>query len=245
MRVMKLEIALKQGINSLTGRIAGFCYLSGVYIPWYGDIYSAEIKKALTRGYYERAEAKILKKVIDGNETILELGTAIGFISAFASKFTNAEKIECVEANPQLIPIIKKTHQINRVTNVEVLNVVATNDENIKNVDFYCREDFWSSSLSQDDRAIKVSKVVQVQTIMFHELCEKYRPEILVMDIEGGELDVIINANLGGINKVIMELHPWVYGKDGIHKMFAKLSDNQFVYDPKSSNGKVVVFTRM
>jgi len=53
----------------------------------------------------------LLKK----DDTVLEIGGGCGFISSFIWKKGLATKIHVVEASPEMIEVIRDTHQLNNV----------------------------------------------------------------------------------------------------------------------------------
>jgi hypothetical protein len=44
----------------------------------------------------------------------------------------------------------------------------------------------------------------------------QFRPDVLVMDIEGGELQLLENAALKSLRAIVLEFHPKHYGKQGV-----------------------------
>ncbi len=49
----------------------------------------------------------------------------------------------------------------------------------------------------------------------FNAEVESFRPTMVICDIEGGELDLFMHANLSGVKKVYMEIHQRVLGRGG------------------------------
>lgn len=220
--------------------------LDGIILPHDKQIISSNIEAAIKNGGYERKEAKYLKEVIQEKERILEIGGGIGFISTLAAKDEKVEKICVVEANPKLIPYMKKVHELNGVANtaeMEIVNAVLSNKANIyKHAEFYVRENFWASSLSP---TAKYMTSLKIATCSFNALVEKIRPTLIICDIEGGELELLENANLAGVEKVLIELHQWVVGRKNMKKIFDYFSARNFHYDQRHSNGAVVLFSHV
>ena len=57
---------------------------------------------------------------------------------------------------------------------------------------------------------------MQVKTAGFNETVAALKPDVLIMDIEGGELDVLKDADLSSIRAVVLEFHPGAYGIEGM-----------------------------
>jgi hypothetical protein len=67
---------------------------------------------------------------------------------------------------------------------------------------------------------------------------------VIMMDIEGGELDFLKHADLSDVNVFIAEFHPRIYGKAGISICQELLEAAGLMHDESSSRGSVKVFLR-
>jgi hypothetical protein len=68
---------------------------------------------------------------------------------------------------------------------------------------------------------------------------------MLVVDIEGGELDLFERVNLRGVNKIMIEVHQQVIGRRGMLRLFNALAAQGFHYDQWHSSRNVVTFTHV
>ena len=194
-------LMLKRALN----RLRGGADVSGVWLPIDRGVLSPRMELSLAAGRYEARERAMATRVIQPGDVVLELGSGLGFISSYVRQCTGAGKIICVEANPRLIPYIRSVHALNAVANVEVLNrVVVTTDGTPQTFPFYCRNDFWASSLSP---VPPYDSVVDVPALPLAEILRTHRPDVLIMDIEGGEIDLLKTPNLGSIRAVVVETH--------------------------------------
>ena len=204
---------------------------------------SDNIRVALKKGRYERAEAKEVQRILQYRERVLEVGAGIGFISTLTAKSPQVEALRVYEANPDLCRIIEHNHKLNRVEGVEVFQGVLANGPELGAVDFYRRQDFWASSLSPKPWGYK--DVVSVPQYSFAEAVEGFAPTVIVCDIEGGELELFRNANLRGVEKVLVEVHQQILGRPGIKALFDAFQARDFHYDQHHSNGSVVLFSHI
>ncbi len=138
-------------------------------------------------------------------------------------------------------------HQLNNVAqkaDMEIVNGILTNDiGRSKYTKFYLRENFWASSLSPEPKNYVDTERVRIYG--FNEMIERVKPTLIICDIEGGELDLFKNANLTGVEKVLVELHQWVVGKRNIKKIFDFFSARDFHYDCRHSYGRVILFSHV
>jgi FkbM family methyltransferase len=214
----------------------------GVKLPIFPGVMSEEMQGILRAGEYERAEAKRLPRLIEPGERLVELGAGIGFLSTLAAQ-AQAASIVVFEANPELIPVIEATHRLNGVQSI-VRNAVVAPVKLTETTPFYLHRNFWASSLTPV-KPKHLRGVVEVPIVTVEAMLREHAPTLLVMDIEGGEADLLDGAELHGVRKVYMELHPKVMGQAGVKRVFDRLSAQGFVYDIGHSSGGVVLFRRL
>lgn len=216
----------------------------GIKIPLHPEIVTPNIERALRRGKYEGGECRIVERVVGKKDRFLELGTGLGFVSAMAAK-AGASQVVTFEANAALSPVIAETYRLNGVEGaIEAINGVVTRGDAPKKLPFYRRTDFWGGSLSEGP-ADWVEKV-DVRTFDFDQILAKMEPTVILSDIEGGELDLFIGADLSSAKYVTIEIHPGVYGAEGTKRIFDAMSDKGFGYAPKlSGSGTVITFERV
>lgn len=217
--------------------------LSGVIIPIDEDTFSSKIINAIRSGGYEKQEASRLPVIIKEGDRVLEIGAGIGYISSLVARDPRVSTIRVYEANPKLIPIILNVHKINNIDNVEVFNGVLTNNNLNSKSKFYLRKDFWASSLEKDPWEYETT--IDVPNVGFAYEIETFQPTLIICDIEGGELNLFTNRDLGSVERVYMEVHQEVLGGHGMKRLFDAMSEKGFHYDQWNSCGSVVLFSRI
>lgn len=217
----------------------------GVRIPFYPEIMTPPIERPLRKGRYEGGECLAVEIVVGKDDRVLELGTGIGLVSTKAAMADGVDRVLTFEANPSLIPVIREIHELNGVRDrIEVVNGLVTRGEAPETLAFYRRRDFWASSLSPSAGAY--IDQVDVATHDFDAVLADLKPTIVVCDIEGAELDLFDGADLSSARYVIMEIHPKVYGAEGVRRIFDNMSAKGFGYSPKiSRGGTVITFERV
>ena len=122
------------------------------------------------------------------------------------------------EANPDLLPHIRELHRVNRLENtISVENaVLCGTGPRPALIDFNIAGDFRSSSLLKRGKA--PVQTIKVPTAGFAEVVAGFRPSVLLMDIEGGELSLLRDADLSAFRAVIIEFHPGAYSDEGMEE---------------------------
>jgi FkbM family methyltransferase len=216
--------------------------INGVELAIEPSVMSPEMIEVIESGKYESTEAREIARIVQPGERIVELGGGIGFIAITALKTGKVARLASYEANPKLIPLIERNARLNRLS-FDVINAVVDAREDGGTVPFYLRQDFWASSLSPGPWGYQ--EEVAVPRVSFDAVRERWRPTMLIVDIEGAEEALFRGIALTGIRKIYVELHQNVIGRVGMKNVFDFFSSRDFHYDQHHSRGSVVLFSHV
>lgn len=180
--------------------------------PFLTDTRIARIEEAR----YEGEEIAGALAVVTEKDRVLEMGAGLGVVGGVTAMNAKPQAILSFEANPNLIPHIRALYALNGIEDrIEVRNqlLIAAPDRP-DTLTFHVHNSFLGSSLI--DREDRRTTPVTIPTVGYEAIRSKFRPTVLIMDIEGGEMDFLEHANLDGIRAVVIEFHPGVYGVDGM-----------------------------
>ncbi|WP_282048080.1 FkbM family methyltransferase [Sulfitobacter mediterraneus] len=182
---------------------------------------------------YEGQEIAGALDVIRPGDNVLEMGAGIGLVGAIAAKNGKPAKVLSFEANPGLIEHINALYQLNKLEKViEVRNeVLISAPDAPETMAFHIRNSYLGSSLIDSDK--RATTRVDVPTADYTRVHAEFAPDVLLMDIEGGELDFLRHADLNGIRAVVIEFHPEAYGKDGMRECKSILRQAGFAQVPE------------
>lgn len=229
-------------IARILNRMRGRALVNGIKLPIDRSILSPYMELTLAAGRYERRERELANRIIRNGDVVLELGAGLGFIGACLRRYSGAGKIISIEANPRLIPYIRRVHSLNGIEEVEVLHGVVVPDRGAPaTIPFYCRRDFWASSL---DGTTPFEREVEVTSFVLSDILANHQPDVLVMDIEGGELELLAAPDLGTVRALVIETHPGAYGASGLGGLEANIARLGFREDEAGTSGKVRTFIR-
>jgi FkbM family methyltransferase len=191
---------------------------------------SLEIKKAILGGYYEHTEISMCKELIDKDDLILELGSAVGFVSLFCLKYRSAKAVYCVEANPETLKILERNYRANGYEPNFLHGALASSNGDVHlqiGIDFLGHSIFQplQPTQSQDPK-----HEIIVPGFTFQSIWSKvpFRPNALIADVEGAELFIPWKELPSGIAKVIIELHPQLIGAKASGEIVTSLSQQGF-----------------
>ncbi|NEQ37076.1 MAG: FkbM family methyltransferase [Okeania sp. SIO3I5] len=88
------------------------------------------------------------------------------------------------------------------------------------------------------------NKSIQVPVKSFNEEVYKINPTFLILDIEGGEYDLLQFADFHTIKKIVIELHPHFFGQEKLDFVISRLKDAGFNVNKKLSFTKQLLLQR-
>jgi len=199
---------------------------------------SKNLKRSFYNKSYEKDEISILSEFLKPDDIVMEIGAGIGFLSAFCAQRVGNEKVFAYEANPMMIEKINETYSLNNVFPT-VSNILLT--EKSGEIDFYLEKDFWSSSVVKRSEG---ADKIKVKTRDINLDIIDINPSLLIVDIEGGEMQLVPIIDFHNIKKVIIEVHPHVIGQREVSKVIALMIDKGFNLDLCVSKGIVLFFEK-
>ena len=154
---------------------------------------------------YEAEERKYLKEYLPEDATVLELGSCLGIVSCLTNRLLkNKSNHVVMEANPLLIDSIRKNRDHNNCLFDIESGMISHSKEN----EFYIHDLIVGGSSKR-----KTGRKIIVNGMTIQDLEDKYnlKFDTLVMDIEGGELDLLENhpAFFHNFKMIFMEVHPF------------------------------------
>lgn len=209
----------------------------GITVAFVPDIITPTIEKPMRKGKYEKGEVEIMRAILRPRDRLLELGAGVGVVSSAAARVDGVEAILSIEADPTLVPMIKETWRLNGIETAELRNGVAMAKTGAP-VKFYVRKNYWASSMEPDSRPFE--RIEEVPSAGMDTVITEFRPTVLSCDIEGGELGLLDEADLSGLRHIVMEVHPKVYGQEGLRQIVDMLGTKGFLPSPDNKPGSSV-----
>lgn len=223
-------------ILSLTGRLIKLFNIpikQGGFKIKYPELMANWERGYLIFGKYELHERKLITKYIKPNDSVLELGACIGVVALTINKIlSDKTKQVSIEPNPQMHDYLYK----NKAANNGLFNIETCIVSKSSEVEFYVGgKAFLSSSTLSGD------KKVTIPGKSLDDIINQYFPfTVLVMDIEGGELEFFRSFDLksSNIRLVIWETHvlPNMLTKKELQECYDLLTAQGFSLKEKSRN---------
>jgi FkbM family methyltransferase len=229
------------------GRYPRFCWrligrparvrLHGVWLEVPAEA-SAAHRREVYAERYERGEARCVLLGLEPDDVVMEIGAGVGLVSTLCARLVGSSRVTCYEANPELLPRIRGTFAANGVAPALVNAVLA---REAGEAELFVEREFVASSLRVRSAA---ARAVRVPQLAVNEELRKVRPSCLVIDIEGGESELLPAIDWAGVRKLVIEMHPHVIGAERVGELIALLAAQGFRGDGSLSSTRKKFFAR-
>jgi FkbM family methyltransferase len=210
--------------------------------------YSEGIIRSLSAQTYEGKERSLVGELLQPDDRVLEVGTALGVVTMTAARIVGPEAVLAYDANPQIVADARRNFAFNELDLIQSRVGVLYNRRRIANapaeVEFSVSRDFGASRLVVGPNGSDIIGTVRVPTVCLEEEIARHRATVLIVDIEGGEVDLLTGADLAGVRLLIMETHESAVGVEAINDMMRWLSAHGFSADVPRTGKGMAVFRR-
>jgi FkbM family methyltransferase len=241
-QALRQRQALPQGRNGQLIEIEDF----DVFVDH--DNYDKDIVRAMRENFYEDRERGLVKQLVRPGDRVLEVGTAIGIVSMAAARIVGPENVLTFDANPDIVVDAQANFQRNDLSGIRSRAGVLQNRLNMtdecKEVDFFIHEAFWASRLMASPDTPGIVRTIKVPVFCLEEQIKSHSANVIICDIEGGEVDLFMEADLSGIRLIIMETHYWAVGEAATDGMVLKLLLDGFGIDLGRTASHMLVLRR-
>lgn len=162
---------------------------------------------AMASGAIEAEEVAIARRHLTSNDRIVEFGMGMGIAAAMVNRACRPQSHDCFEANAAIIHYARDLFASNGL-DIRI-HEAALGDGSER--PFFVVEDYILSSFDEPKDRTDYRQAI-VPTIRIQDVIGTLRPTAIFCDIEGAELMFLDPAALEGISKVVVELHPDIYG---------------------------------
>lgn len=238
-RSSSFETALNKIMVFSTGRIRCHGNLFDLKHPRMID----GIREALEKGTYEWREIAMIDRHVQPDDRVVELGACLGATSMFLYDRVGKDGLVVFEADPRNLEMAQHNFKLNR-KHVRCENAILWSGPNRpETVSFGSNENPSSSSLL-DREGNEVT--FDVQTKDFETALGEHQASVIVLDIEGGEIDLFNNADdLPSVRLVLLETHSRIVGESANNRMVKGLENRGFLVKESMRDGDFLALERL
>ena len=199
------------------------CTYKNIFFPFDKSLMDSKRLIAIASGSIEFDETYVAKKYFNSDDIIIELGSGLGITSSVLFNTLNPKRFICFEANQKAKNYAENLFKINNL-NIEIHNLGLGSG---KQKTIYLCDDYLLSSFVKPEKKQKFS-LKKLNTVKINDIIKKFKPTAILCDIEGAEKDYFNPEHLFGVNKVVIELHPSIYGKNSQEKIINSFIKEKF-----------------
>ncbi len=227
--------ATPEGRRGEMARVGGF----DVFVD---DAYASVIRDQLYSGGYEARERLAVCRLLRPRDRVIEAGTAIGLVAMTAAAIVGPENIVTYDANPAMVADAAANFARNGMAIEAHAGALVARRHYVEGVRlaFQISPEFWASRVVEAG----APGAIQIPTSCFEAERERHQANVLICDIEGGEVALLANADLGAIRLLILETHVWAAGEASTNALIRKLVLDGFNLDFDATHGAVVALRR-
>lgn len=168
----------------------------------------AEMGKRMVKKKYEKQEIFLLNEIPNiATMSVLELGGCLGVVSVATNQMLeNKNNHIVVEANPKMIRYLQHNRSLNNCR-FQIENAIISDSHDGV---FYSYDKLVAGSAHRMDSKEKNKTKHIVNVISYKDLVSKYKIEfdVLIIDIEGGELEILKEIReINSIKYIMIEIH--------------------------------------
>ncbi|HCR36442.1 TPA: hypothetical protein DIU22_05400 [Candidatus Woesebacteria bacterium] len=172
-----------------------------------------------TFGFREPVNLEYYHKFVEKNDKVLDIGANIGLFTILSE---NAKEIICVEPLKQAIPLLKKNiNDNNLMEKTKIINAAVGKKGKL---------------IISVDEQLNLSRIVskktknsyEVKSMELMDLTKRYDSNLLRMDVEGYEYEILFEKLPKRINKISIEFHTLLLGKEKVSKLLNYLEKEGF-----------------
>ncbi len=220
------------------------------HISFYGNKFDLNhprmidgIRSALEKGTYESREIQLIDRFVRPDDRVVELGACLGATSLFLFDRVGEDGLIVFEADPRNLEMAQHNFRLNKKPVRCEHAVLWSGQDRPETIAFGSNENPSSSSLLDRDGQVVM---VEVKTHQFETALRDHKATAIVLDIEGGEIDLFNNAiDLDGIRLILLETHARFTGTSANEKMIDGLKNRGFSIVESLRDGDFLALERV
>jgi FkbM family methyltransferase len=212
----------------------------GVVATWFGvevpqdPSLLPELIDALQDGSFAETRVRPALAAIRPADRVLHLGAGPGAVAAAIAGNCRPASILSFERDPRLVAQARALHRHNGLQDRITLR------RGVVLAEPWARESYGPSSTLAD-----AARPDEVPVTRHDRLRRAYLHNVIIMNIEGAERAFLRHANLSGVRLVLVDLHPGIYGREGVRACRRALGRAGYERDLSLSGAEVDVFRRI
>ena len=209
------------------------------------------VVRGLLKGWYEASEVRQARALLRPEDRVIELGAGLGVVSCTLASIVGPEALLSFEPNPTIAGRAQRNGARNGF-DLRIEPAVCRPRTLLEGLpgqaSFRLSEAFWASGLEDGVEVADRSPTtghVDVAVRSLEGAIAEHRASVLVMDIEGGEIEILEQADLSALRALTFETHEAHVGRARTNAAIRSACDRGFEIDFTLTADGVVVLRRI
>lgn len=205
--------------------------------------YAVEIVEDFAREWYEGSELDLIDRTRrDGRlvrgTRVMDIGAAIGLTAMTLADAVGDASIVAYEPDPATAEDCRANLAANGHS-FPIRNAAMTSGDDATTA-FNVRDAFVASSLYESAQA---RRTITVPAVNFARELARIQPQVIMMDVEGAEVDLLTSVtDFGPLHTICVELHPRIVGPERIEVMLRHLTALGFERQPEPYDAVALLY---
>jgi FkbM family methyltransferase len=182
-------------------------------------------------------ERALVRKIVKAGDRVLEGGGGLGTVTMNLAHIVGPGNLIVYEPSPLAADILEENLRRNGLS--AELRRKGLSDRSGGETLVRTADIVGSSSVAEVE-----GDTIDIATDSLSDVIEEFAPTVLVLDIEGKEIDALCSSPLDGVRTIIVEIHPRECGDAAYNRMYRHLFEAGFVLRHQRSIGRVLLFQR-
>lgn len=214
-----------------TGRVVE---LDGVKVRL-GPNHSLRLARALLARTYAHSERRLVRRALEESDMVMEIGTGMGIIATLCAQRIGSHRVVAFEAHPAMVRAAHDTFELNSVA-PRLEHCALGRIRGIRTL--HASDTLGDAGPGRHAREFRVPGSTLSDAIRAH------RPTFLIIDVEGGECELVKDVTELGIPKVLIAFHPELIGAQNVYRARRAFAQAGYVPEDESGDGNRVLYRR-
>jgi len=202
----------------------GIVHIDGVKLRLRPE-YSSRLARELLARTYAMSERALLRHALEDGDKVLEVGTGIGVIAALCARRLGCDRVVAYDAHPAMWRAARETFELNGLSpRLEHCALGRVQGRRI----LYAGETLGDAGPGRRPRRLMVPGRTLAEAVRTH------RPTLLIIDVEGGECELMKDCVTLGVPKILIAFYPHLLGSAAVAR--ARLTFAQAGYEAAAAS---------
>lgn len=195
--------------------------------------YSLRLARDLLAGTYAASERQLLTEALRADDRVMEIGAGIGVLTALCAQRVGSTRVHAYDAHPDMVRAAQDTCALNGVspaiTHCALGRIAGARS-------LYVGTLLGESPRSRAARELTVPGATLADAVCHH------RPTLLIIDVEGGECELLKDAIGLRISKILIAFHPHLLGPLAVMRARRAFAEAGYAAVAQSVDGNRVLY---